>query len=122
MGMQDAGKAALAGLAIDTAGQTAFSYIAYSDSTSAHDQTHTTIQGTESQRESGTKSRVTTTVTNDSARLVKAFTISSTETIGCCAIFNDATTGIMLCRSVLSATRSVVSGDTWTSTYTIKFS
>jgi len=116
-----AGIAELAALAIDTASPAAFSYLAYSDSTTAHDATHTTIQGTESQRESGTKSRVTTTVTNDSARLVKAFTISATETIGCCAIFNAASSGDMLCRTVLTAARSVVSGDTWTATYTVKF-
>lgn len=121
MGMQNLGFKELAGLAIDTGSPTAFSYIAYSDSVTAHDATHTVIQGTESQRLAGTKSRVTTTVASDTAQLVKAFTISSTETIGCSAVFNASSAGVMGSRTVLTASRSVVAGDTWTGTHKWKF-
>lgn len=120
MGIQNSGKAEAAALLIDTASPTAFSYIAYGDDTTAFDATNTTLVGTESQRAAGSKSRVTTTVTNDTAQLQKQFSITATETIGESAVFNDATAGDMLCRQVLSPTRSVVSGDTWTSTWKIK--
>lgn len=120
MGFQDAGLAELAGLCVDTGSPTAFDYIAYGDDTTAHDSTHTTLQGTESQRtQDSSTSRTTTNVTNDTAVIDNTFSITSTETIGESGVFNDATTGTMLCRQVLSPTRSVVNGDSWTATWNI---
>ena len=121
MGSQNAGFAVLSGLATNTDGQTAFTYVAYSESTTAHNATHTTIQGTESQRAGATCSRVTTTQTNDTANLNKKFTISSTEVIGCTAVFNASSAGVMWCRTVLTSARNVKSGDTWEVDYKVKF-
>lgn len=121
MGTQNAGYAVLAGLATGTDAQTVFTYLAYSESTTAHNATHTTIQGTESQRESATCSRVTTTQTNDTAQLYKQFTISSTEVIGCCGVFNASSAGVMGYRTVLDSVRNVKNGDTWSCYYKIKF-
>ena len=122
MALTNTGFAAIAGRVGDTGSITAFTYLAYGDDTTTAAATHTALQGTESQREAATVSRVTTTVTNDTLQLTKTFTISSTETIGEVGVFNASSSGSMLARSVLSPTRSVASGDSYVCTYKIKFS
>ena len=57
-----------------------------------------------------TASRVTTTVTNDTAQLVGTVTAGGTIAITESGVFNAATNGTMLCRQTFSAI-NVVSGD-----------
>jgi len=121
MSLTNVGFAAIAGLVGDTGSITAFTYLAYGDDTTTAAAAHTGLQGTESQREAGTVTRATTTVTNDTLQIAKTFTISSTETIGEAGVFNATSAGSMLARSVLSPTRSVASGDSYVCTYKIKF-
>ena len=121
MSLTNTGFAAISGRVGDTGSITKFSYLAYGDDTTAAAAGHTALQGTESQREAGTVSRVTTTVTNDTLQIAKTFTISATETIGEVGVFNATAVGTMLARSVLSPTRSVASGDSYVCTYKIKF-
>ena len=59
---------------------------------------------------SATASRVTTTVTNDTAQLVGTATASGTIAITESGVFNAATNGTLLCRQTFSAI-NVVSGD-----------
>jgi hypothetical protein len=121
MGVTNAGKSEISGLAGDTGSKTAFTALAYGTGSTAFAATQTALV-TESQRAAATVSQVTTTVSNDTLQLTKAFTISSTETITEVGIFNNATSGgTMLARTVLSSSRSVVSGDTFTLTYKVAF-
>lgn len=59
---------------------------------------------------SATASRVTTTVTNDTAQLVGTATASGTIAITESGVFNAGTNGVLLCRQTFSAV-NVVSGD-----------
>lgn len=65
-----------------------------------------------------TASRVTTTVTNDTARLVGTATASGTIAITESGVFNAATNGTLLCRQTFSAV-NVVSGDSIQFTWSV---
>lgn len=66
-----------------------------------------------------TASRVTTTVTNDTAQLVGTVSELATMAITESGVFNAATAGTMLCRQTFSAI-NVVSGDSIQFTWKIK--
>jgi len=121
MGVTNAGKAAIAGLVGNTGSITAFTYLAYGNSTTAFAATQTALVGTESQREAATVSRVTTTVTNDTLQLTKTFSVTTTETAGEGGIFNGASGGTMLARVVFSPSRSMASGDSLAYTHKVVF-
>jgi hypothetical protein len=120
--MTNAGFAAIAGLVGNTGSINAATYLAYGDGTTAAAAADTALKGTESQRAAATVSRVTTTVTNDTLQLAKTFSISSTETIAEAGVLNATAAGTLFSRAVLSAARSVTSGDSYVCTYKIKFS
>ena len=65
-----------------------------------------------------TVSRVTTTVTNDTARLVGTITEAATLAITESGVFNADTAGTMLCRQTFSAV-NVLSGDSLQFTWSI---
>lgn len=126
MTMHDAGLAESAALLIDTASPSAFDQLAVGTGTGAIDSTDTAL-GTEITdsglaRAAGTKSRVTTSVTNDTAQLSKAFSVTGSKTIGECASFNATSAGDMWFRQLISPTRSVVNGDTFTLTAKVQCS
>jgi hypothetical protein len=121
VGVTNAGKALFADLVGNVTGAAHLTYIAYGNNTTAFAATQTALIGTESQRAAATVTRVTTTVANDTLQLAHTFSITSTETIGECGTFNAASSGTMATRNVLSPTRSVVSGDSWTGTVKIQF-
>ena len=110
----------------DTGSPIAFTYLAVGTGTGAHDATDTTLDAeiTDSglARASATVTRTTTTVTNDTLQLSKAFSVTGTKTIGEQATFNASSAGDMLQRTALSPTRSVVNGDTYTLTVKIALS
>lgn len=118
----NAGLAAVAGLIIATGHTNAFDYIAIGTGTTAPAAGNTTLE-TEittggGARALATLSRVTTTVTNDSSRLVKTFTFTSSFAVTEAGVFDTSAAGTMLCRQTFTAI-NVVSTDTLAVTYTI---
>ena len=119
-GITNAGKAEVAGLAGSTGSCTAFTYLAYGTGSTAFAASQTALVS-QSQRASATVSRTTTTVSNDTLKLVKAFSVVSTETAAEGGVFNASSGGDMLARVVFSPSRSMTSGDTITYTHYISF-
>lgn len=71
-------------------------------------------------RASATVSRVTTTVTNDSLRLVYTWTASATHAVEEVGFFNASSSGTLGGRA-LTGTKNLVSGETLAATYTVAF-
>jgi hypothetical protein len=118
MGVTNAGFA----LAADRLGgvsAAALGWLAYGTGSTAFAASQTTLVA-ESQRAAATVTVTTTTVPNDTLQLTKTFTIATTETIAEAGSFNAASTGSMMTRGLVSPTKSVVSGDTFTYTEKIK--
>jgi len=128
-GVTTLGKAAIVGVVTGVGSQTAFDstygYIACGTGTTAFAITDTTLGAEITTAASGlvrikpTITRATTTVTNDTMRFVKAFTVAATgdgKVIGEWGIFNASSAGVMLARDVPSSTTTVATGDvlTWT--------
>jgi len=101
-----------------------FTYLAVGTSTTAVaiNQTtlvaETTTNGLE--RAAGTVSRITTTGANDTFKITKTWTASGSVTVEEVGVFNDASAGTMLSRA-LTTSKAVVSGETITCTYKLKF-
>ena len=115
------GLAEIAGLVGNTGSPTAFTYLAVGSASTAAAATDTTLEteltdgGLE--RAAATVTRATTTATNDTLQLVKAFSVTGTKTVREVGVFNDASVGTMLSRSVLTSDKNLESGDTFTLTY-----
>lgn len=122
-GITNAGLAQLALLAGD-ASATPFTYLAVGSSSTAFAASQTALQSEIStnglSRAAATVSRVTTTATNDTLQLVKAWSVSGSSTVEEVGIFNASSAGTMLGRA-LTSTKSVVNGETLTATYQVKF-
>ena len=103
----------------------AFTYIAVGSGTTAFNATQTAlvteITGAGLARTTGTCSQVTTTVADDTMQNTKAFSVTASATIGEVGLFNASSAGDMLCRTVLSPTRTVGNGDTYTPVYKVTF-
>lgn len=121
--MTNAGFAGVASRINGADSEAAFTYIAVGTGTTAAAAGDTTLETeiTDSglARATGTASRVTTTQTNDTAQLVKSFTVTGTKAVTESGVLNAASTGVLLCRQVFSAI-NVVSGDTLQITWKIK--
>lgn len=119
----NAGKAQLALLAGD-ASATPFTYLAVGTSTTAVAASQTALVAEISTsglaRASGTVSRITTTVTNDTLQITKTWTASGSVTVEEVGVFNASSSGTMLSRA-LTSTKSLVNGETLTATYTLAF-
>lgn len=119
----NAGKAQLALLAGD-ASATPFTYLAVGTSTTAVAASQTALVAEISTsglaRASGTVSRVTTTVTNDTLQVTKTWTASGSVTVEEVGLFNASSAGTMLSRA-LTGTKSLVNGETLATTYTCSF-
>jgi hypothetical protein len=122
-GITNAGKAQIALLAGD-ASATPFTYLAVGTSSTAFAAAQTALQAETVtnglERAAATVSRVTTTVTNDTLQLVKTWTASGSVAVEEVGIFNANSAGTLLGRA-LTGTKSVVSGETLTGTYQVKF-
>lgn len=117
----DAGKAGVASRINGSGAEAAFTYIAVGTGATAANAADTTL-GTELaasglSRVAATASRVTTDVTNDSARLTTTFSVSGSAAVTESGVFNAASSGVLLARQVFSAI-NVVSGDSLTITWT----
>lgn len=99
------GMANVAGLLLSDVGGTTYDFIGIGTGTTAASASDTWLE-TEDQVAAAVGDRITTTYTNDTARLVKdSFTFSSSKAITECivATADNDTTGISLCRSTFSA-------------------
>jgi len=105
-GITNAGFAEIAGLMLTDVGGTPFDYVAIGTGTTAFDPSQTALAN-EIKRKAGTGTRVTTTVTNDTAQLVAVFSsadgLSGTSSVTESGVFNASTGGTMLCRQVFTA-------------------
>jgi len=98
---------------------TAFSYLAIGTGTGASNVTDTAL-GTENDRGSATVSRDTTSVANDTSKFVKNFAFTGSVAVTEAGVFNDASTGVLLARSVFAA-MNVVDGDSLEISYFVTF-
>ncbi len=103
--------------------KTAFSYLACGTGSTAFAEGNTTLVAeiTDSglERASVTPTQVTTTHTNDTLQLQKAWSVSGTKTVAEVGVLNAGAAGTLAARTVLSVARALVSGDTYTLTYKI---
>ena len=124
MGITTAGKVETAKLICGSDSPVKFTYLELGTGSTAFavGQTAlvTAVTGSGLARAVATASIVTTTVTNDTAQLVKEWTASGTVTVREVGLFNHVTTGSgdMLARKVLGTAKALVSGDTYE--YTMK--
>jgi hypothetical protein len=121
----DVGKAAMASRLNGAGAEAAYTYIAIGTGTTAAGADDTAL-GAEittggGARGSATCTRVTTTVTNDTAQDLLLYTFTAAFAVTETGLFNLASAGTMLARQVFSAV-NVVSGDTLTVTWKVVFS
>lgn len=124
MGLQNLGFAAIVDLIGDINSIAAFTYIANGSTSTAHaaaqDELVSENTATSLARASVTPAASTTTVANDTIGWDKTWSATTSGTINEVGIFNAASTGTMLARSVTAATRTVASGDSYQAIYKIK--
>lgn len=117
-----AGKTGLASRIGGAGAEAAFTYLAVGTGTTAAAVGDTTLETEISDsglsRVNATASRVTTSVTNDTAQLVTTFSVSGTKAVTEAGILNASSSGVLLCRQVFTAV-NVVSGDSLQLTYKI---
>jgi len=117
-----AGKAGLASRIGGSGGEAAFTYLAVGTGTTAANIADTTLQTELAtsglSRVNATASRVTTTVTNDTAQLLTTFAVTGTQAVTECGILNASSVGTLLCRQVFSAI-NVVNTDNLQITYKV---
>jgi hypothetical protein len=115
-----AGKAGVASRINGDGALAAFTYLAVGVGTTAADAANTTLESeivdSGLERAAATCSRVTTDVTNDTAQLLKSWSVTGTKAVTECGALNAASTGTLLGRQVFSAI-NVISGDTLQVTY-----
>lgn len=94
---------------------TAFDYIAVGTGTTAATATNTQLGTEETQngltRAASTGTLVQVNVANDTAQLVKSFTVTGNVAVTESGVFNASSAGTMLCRQTFSAI-NVANGDT----------
>jgi len=104
--MTNSGFAAIAGLILSDVGGTAFDFIAIGTGTTAPLPTNTTLEA-EVKRKAGVGTRVTISVTNDTAQLVATFSsedgLSGQHNITETGMFNSISGGTMLFRQTFTA-------------------
>ena len=120
----NAGLAAMAALLLTDVTEDGFDYIAVGVGTTAAAATDTTLETeiTDSglARAAGTGTRVTTTVTNDTAQLATTFSVTGSKAVTEAGMLNAASAGDLLARQVFSAL-NVVDGDSLAITWKIVF-
>lgn len=121
----DAGFAGIAGRIGASGAPAAFDYIAVGTGTTAAAAANTTLEtelaASGLSRAQGTVSLVTTTVTNDTAKCSKTFTVTGTAAVTEAGLLNASSNGTLLGRNVFSAV-NVVNGDSLQVDYKVKVS
>ncbi len=126
MSITNAALAELSGLAGNTGSKTAFTYLANGSGSTAFAASQTALVSENDNtygfgRASATVAQATTTQTNDTLKLTKTWTATGTVSVRELGIFNASSSGTMLARSVLAATKTISSGETYALTYNVKF-
>lgn len=123
-GVPTVGKALIAGRLNGSGAPAVADYIAVGTGTNAFAAGDTTLQtetsGSGLTRAQGTVSLVTTTTTNDTAQVLKSFTVTGTVAVTESGVFNASSAGTLLARQVFSAI-NVVNGDTLQITWKVAF-
>jgi len=114
------GKAQVAGL-INGVVTNYFEYLAIGTGTTAADPSDTGLEAEVESRGAATTSRVTTSVTNDTAQLVYTWNFTSSYAITESGIFDSSTGGTLLARQVFDAI-NVGSGDSLQVTWKLQVS
>ncbi|HEX5429865.1 MAG TPA: hypothetical protein VFX17_02165 [Patescibacteria group bacterium] len=122
-GITNAGRAIISGLINGSGSPAAFTYIAVGTGTTAFSTSDTALD-TETatsglSRAAGTVSTVTTSVTNDTAQVLKSFTVTGTVAVTESGLFNASSSVTLLCRQTFSAI-NVVNGDTLQITWKVQ--
>jgi hypothetical protein len=119
-----AGKAGMASRQNGDGSEAVFNYLAVGIGTTAAAVGDTTLESeiTDSglERATGTASRSTTAVTNDTAELTKTWSVTGTKAITEAGTLNAASNGTLLARNVFSAV-NVVSGDEFKITHKVQY-
>lgn len=119
----NAGRAIISGLINGSGSPAAFTYIAVGTGTTAAATSDTALQTEVStsglSRVAGTVSRVTTSITNDTAQVTTTFTVSGSVAVTEAGLLNASSTGTLLARQVFSAI-NVENGDTLQITWKIQ--
>lgn len=109
-----AGKAGVASRINGSGAEAAFTFIAVGTGTTAAAVGNTTLETELAtsglSRAAATASRVTTSVTNDTAQLVLTYTVTGTAAVTESGVLNASSAGVLLARQVFSAI-NVVNGD-----------
>lgn len=117
----NAGLAGLASRINGSGAEAAFTYIAVGTGTSSAAVSDTALQtelaASGLSRVNASVSRVTTDVTNDSARLTTTFTVTGSAAVTESGVLNASSAGTLLARQVFTAV-NVVSGDSLSVTWT----
>lgn len=120
-----AGKAGAASRLNGAGGEAAFTYLAVGTGTNSAAVGDTALQTELStsglSRVNASASRVTTSVTNDTAQLQNTFSVSGTAAVTEAGILNAASVGTLLSRQVFTAV-NVVNGDSLQLTYKVQCS
>lgn len=118
----NAGKAGVASRINGAGSEAAFTYLAVGTGTTAASASDTALQtelaSSGLSRVNATASRVTTSVTNDTAQLLTTFTVTGTQAVTEAGILNASSSGTLLSRQVFSAI-NVVNGDSLQLTYKV---
>jgi len=115
----DAGKAICSNL-VSGLGGTVPKYCAFGTGAGPADSTATALSTEVETRGTGTVSRVTQTVTNDTYQVVGTVTATATRAITECGLFDATSTGNILIGSGI-ATINLANGDSIQFTYKLKF-
>jgi hypothetical protein len=120
-----AGKAGAASRINGSGGEAAFTYIAVGTGATAASVSDTALQtelaASGLSRVNATASRITTSVTNDTAQLQTTFTVTGTQAVTESGILNNSSGGTLLARQVFSAI-NVVNGDSLQITWKVQAS
>ncbi len=120
-----AGKAGAASRINGSGGEAAFTYIGVGTGTTSPAAGNTTLEtelaASGLSRANGTVSRITTSVTNDTAQVTYAFSVTGSQAVTEAGLFNASSSGTLLARQAFSAL-NVVNGDSLTITWRIQCS
>ena len=114
------GMASVAALMLADVAETAFDFIAIGTGSTAANITDTTLV-TETHRQAGVGTRITTTVTDDTAQLQTTFNFGGTFALREVGMLSDVSFGALLARQVYAAI-NVESGDSLQITWKVQVS
>ena len=122
MGITKSGLAEMVNLGTDASSPEYWAYLAIGTGTTVFANTQTALITQSGSRVAATVSRITTIHASDTMRFLASFDITSSITITEVGLFNAATGGEMLARTVLSSPKAVTDGQAYALIYDIPVS